>query len=150
MFAIDVRQEAEPQPHRPTQPHEIRDVHQTTCCVVGAGPAGMMLALLLARQGISTTLLESHADFDRDFRGDTIHPAIMEILDDIGLAQPLLATVPHSKVHRIVPPLPGPNPIAVDFANLGGKFPYMTFMRQVDFLKFMADAAGQYPACKLT
>jgi 2-polyprenyl-6-methoxyphenol hydroxylase-like FAD-dependent oxidoreductase len=150
MFAIDVRQQAEDQPHAAAAAHEIRDVHQTTGCVVGAGPAGMLFALLLARQGISTALLESHADFDRDFRGDSIHPAIMEILDEVGLAQRLLASVPHTKVRRIVPPLPGPNPVTIDFANLGGKFPYMTFMRQVDFLEFMADAAGQYPAFKLT
>jgi len=128
-LAIDVRQHAEGQPHTAAAANDIRDVHQTSCCVVGAGPAGMLLGLLLARQGISTTLLESHADFDRDFRGDTIHPAIMEILDEVGLAQRLLDTVPHTKVQRIVPPVPGPNPPAVDFRKLGGRFPFMTLMR---------------------
>src|SRR5438067_7335526 len=78
-MAIDVRREAE-QEHRPVQPHELRDVHQTTGCIVGGGPGGMILGLLLARQGIPTTLLEAHADFDREFRGDSIHPAIMDIL----------------------------------------------------------------------
>jgi NADPH-dependent 2,4-dienoyl-CoA reductase/sulfur reductase-like enzyme len=73
-MAIDVTQQAEQQPQTTTQAHEIRDLHQTTCCVVGAGAAGMLQGLLLARQGIPTTLLEAHADFDRDFRGDTIHP----------------------------------------------------------------------------
>jgi 2-polyprenyl-6-methoxyphenol hydroxylase-like FAD-dependent oxidoreductase len=67
----------------------IIDSEQTTCCVVGGGPGGMMLSLLLARKTVPVTLLEAHKDFDRDFRGDTIHPAILEILDEIGLAEPL-------------------------------------------------------------
>ena len=63
----------------------IRDVEETTCCIVGGGPAGAVLALLLTRQGIPVTLLEQHADFDRDFRGDTLHPSILEVMDEIGL-----------------------------------------------------------------
>jgi 2-polyprenyl-6-methoxyphenol hydroxylase-like FAD-dependent oxidoreductase len=148
-MAIDLRQQAEAQPHTPAQAHTILDVHQTTCCVVGGGPGGVLLGLLLARQGIPTTLLEAHADFDREFRGDTIHPAIMEILDEVGLAQRLLETVPHTEVRRIVPPIGGPNPLVVDFARLGGPFPYMTFMRQAEFLTFLAAEAGRYPAFKL-
>jgi 2-polyprenyl-6-methoxyphenol hydroxylase-like FAD-dependent oxidoreductase len=70
----------------------VLDSTQTTCCIVGGGPGGMMLALLLARKGVSVTLLEAHKDFDRDFRGDTIHPSILEILDEIGLAEPLHRT----------------------------------------------------------
>src|SRR5213082_1355841 len=65
-------------------------VEQTTCCIVGSGPAGAVLALLLARKGIPVMLLEEHMDFDRDFRGDTIHPSVMQILDEIGLADRLL------------------------------------------------------------
>src|SRR5919202_1895659 len=72
----------------------------TTCCVVGGGPAGAVLALLLARQGVSVVLLEAHMDFDRDFRGDTLHPSVMEILDDLGLARRVLA-LPHGEVHRL-------------------------------------------------
>ncbi len=147
-MAIDVRQQAEQaQTHAP--PHEVRDVHQTTCCVVGGGPAGVILALLLARQGIPTVLLESHADFDRDFRGDSIPPAIMEILEDIGLAGRLLETVPHTEVRRVVPPLPGRTPLSIDFSTLGGKFPFMTFMRQAAFLEFLAAEASRYSAFHL-
>src|SRR5512138_1246165 len=79
---------------------EILDRVETTCCVVGAGPAGAVLSYLLARQGIPVTLLEAHADFDRDFRGDTLHPAILEVLDEVGLADKLLA-LPHTKIRTV-------------------------------------------------
>src|SRR6266542_713770 len=88
----------EPHPARPgaraPQPRELRTVRQTTCCVVGAGPAGAMLALLLARQRVPVVLLEAHGDFDRDFRGDSLHPAIMQFLDELGLDDQLLAFPP--------------------------------------------------------
>src|SRR5213594_722316 len=79
---------------------------QTTCCVVGAGPAGAVLAFMLARQGIDVTLLESHQDFDRDFRGDTLHPSILEVMDELGLADRLLQ-LPHTKFNLVAPPAPG-------------------------------------------
>lgn len=65
---------------------------RTTCCVVGGGPAGAVLALLLARRGVDVTLLEAHSDFDRKFRGDTIHPSVMELMDRLGLIEEVLAT----------------------------------------------------------
>ena len=68
---------------------EILDVRETACCIVGGGPGGMMLALLLARRGVPVTLLEAHPTFERDFRGDTVHPGLLEILDEIGLADRL-------------------------------------------------------------
>jgi 2-polyprenyl-6-methoxyphenol hydroxylase-like FAD-dependent oxidoreductase len=73
--------------------------HTTGCCVVGGGPGGLFLALLLARQGVAVTLLESHHDFDRDFRGDTIHPTTLELLDRLGLAR-ALHQLPHAEMRQ--------------------------------------------------
>src|SRR6266567_2043118 len=71
--------------------HQVLDAIETTCCIVGAGPGGAVLALLLARQGISVTLLEAHEDFDRDFRGDGLQPAVLDLLGQMGLADRVLA-----------------------------------------------------------
>ncbi len=76
------------------------DTQQTTCCIVGGGPAGTLLALLLVRTGIPVTLLEAQRDFDREFRGDGLHISVMEIMDDLGLADGL-PRIPHSKVFTI-------------------------------------------------
>jgi 2-polyprenyl-6-methoxyphenol hydroxylase-like FAD-dependent oxidoreductase len=88
------------QTERPTGQHEevseLRDVERTTCCVVGGGPGGTVLALLLAKAGVAVTLLEAHPDFDREFRGDTLHPSVMEIMDQLGLADRLLE-LPHTE-----------------------------------------------------
>src|SRR5438270_13427982 len=78
----------------------ISSVEETRCCVVGAGPAGAVLGLLLARAGVPVTLLEAHPDFDRDFRGDTVHPPTLELLAQLGLADRLHA-LPHSKVRAL-------------------------------------------------
>jgi 2-polyprenyl-6-methoxyphenol hydroxylase-like FAD-dependent oxidoreductase len=85
----------------PAKEHTIKQVQQTTCCIVGGGPAGAVLALLLARKGIAVMLLEAHMDFEREFRGDTVHPSTMEILDQLGLADRLLE-IPHTEMSQFV------------------------------------------------
>src|SRR6266516_6140077 len=124
--------------------HQVLDAIETTCCIVGAGPGGAVLALLLARQGISVTLLEAHEDFDRDFRGDTIHPSILHIMDQLGLADRLLQ-LRHSKIHTATFVTPdGPVTIA-DFRRLNTRFPFIALLPQVDFLEFITTEAKQYP-----
>src|SRR6476646_4760654 len=94
-------------------------------CIAGGGPAGMMLGLLLARAGVDVLVLEKHADFLRDFRGDTIHPSTLEILDDIGLAERVLA-LPHTKapvLHLRTPS--GPPALVEDLSRLPTKFPFI-------------------------
>src|SRR3712207_2788971 len=109
--------------------HEGRDVKRTTCCIVGGGPAGGVLALLLARSGVNVTLLEAHLDFDREFRGDTIHPSVMEIMNQLGLAERLLE-LRHTKVRSAtVQTVSGPF-TPLDFSHLKTRFPYITMMPQ--------------------
>ena len=130
-------------------PESVVDVHQTGCCVVGGGPGGLMLALLLAPRGVPVTLLEAHQDFDRQFRGDTLHPAILsEILDQIGLAEALLR-LPHVRWY-------GPTILAadgpftpIDFRRLHTRFPYILVMPQERLLAFLAGQAKHYPHFRL-
>ena len=86
-------QESTPRRQASNDDIELIDTQEATCCVVGGGPAGVVLSLLLARRGVNVVLLEAHLDFDREFRGDTLHPAILEIMDELGLAERLHETV---------------------------------------------------------
>ena len=127
---------------------EIRDVHQTSCCIVGGGPGGVMLALFLVRRGVSVTLLEMHKDFDREFRGDTVHPSVMEILDQIGLADKLLE-IPHSKVTGPTIQFSNGPFRPFDLARLKTRFPYISMIPQTRFLEFITGEAARYPQFKL-
>lgn len=127
---------------------EVRDVKRTTCCVVGGGPGGAVLALLLARRGVDVTLLEAHPDFDREFRGDTLHPSVMEIMDGLGLAERLLE-LRHSEVRSFtLQTVSGPF-TPIDFSRLDTKYPYITIMPQKKFLEFITEEAARYPSFRL-
>ncbi len=125
-------------------PEAIADVVHTGCAIVGGGPAGMVLALLLARQGIDTTLLEAHHDFDRDFRGDTVHPSTLEVLDQIGLAQRVLA-LPHGKVRSLELITPERTVTIANLSRLKTPFPFVTMLPQVHLLNLLAEEAQKFP-----
>ena len=129
-------------------PDAIADVAHTGCVIVGGGPAGMVLALLLARQAIDTTLLEAHHDFDRDFRGDTVHPSTLEILDQIGLAQRVLA-LPHGKVRSLALITPERTVTIADLSRLKTPFPFVTMLPQVHLLNLLAEEAKKFPNFRL-
>src|SRR6266699_2731027 len=130
------------------QTQQPEQVEQTTCCIVGSGPAGAVLALLLARRGVPIVLLEEHMDFDRDFRGDTIHPSVMQILDEIGLADRLLQ-LPHTKVYGLPVQTAKGYVTLADFHRLKTRFPYIALIPQTDFLAFITTEARRYAKFRL-
>lgn len=113
------------------------------CCIAGGGPAGLMLGVLLARGGVNVRVLEKHADFLRDFRGDTIHPSTLEIIYELGLLDQFLK-LPHQKVHRLNGQFGDLRMIMADFSHLPVHAPYIAMMPQWDFLDFLADEGRRY------
>jgi 2-polyprenyl-6-methoxyphenol hydroxylase-like FAD-dependent oxidoreductase len=117
---------------------------KTTACVVGGGPAGMMLGFLLARAGVHTTVLEKHADFLRDFRGDTIHPSTMELMYELGLLDEFLK-LPHSEVRHLTGEVGKTSLRIADFTHLPVHCRFVAFMPQWHFLNFLAEHGKKYP-----
>src|SRR5512146_1164795 len=109
----------------------------TTCCIDGGGPAGMMLGFLLARAGVKVTVLEKHADFLRDFRGDTIHPSTLELMHELGLLDEFLK-LPHSRVVRLSGQVGDTTISLADFSHLPTHYKFIALMPQWDFLDFLA------------
>jgi 2-polyprenyl-6-methoxyphenol hydroxylase-like FAD-dependent oxidoreductase len=118
------------------------------CCIAGGGPAGMMLGLLLARQGVEVMVLEKHGDFLRDFRGDTVHPSTLRLLDELGMADEFLE-LPHQEVRQVGVTTDDGTYVLADFGRLRGSFPFLAFVPQWDLLDFLADRARRYPNFQL-
>ncbi|PRW62621.1 FAD-dependent oxidoreductase [Actinopolyspora mortivallis] len=119
---------------------------RTTCCIVGGGPAGMVLGLLLARAGVPVTVLEKHADFLRDFRGDTVHPTTMSLLEELGLAE-RFAELPQNRIDRIAIPVgpEGRSQLLADFRRAPLKYDYVAMVPQWDLLNLLAEEARREP-----
>lgn len=120
----------------------------TRCCVVGGGPAGMMLGLLLARAGVRTTVLEKHADFLRDFRGDTVHPSTLRIMDELGLLDAFLQR-PHQRLRSVNGVFGNERVQLGDFSGLPERYAFIAMMPQWEFLDFLAGEARKLPAFSL-
>ncbi len=120
----------------------------TRCAIAGGGPAGMMLGFLLARAGIDVLVLEKHADFLRDFRGDTIHPSTLEIMHELGLLDEFLK-LPHSEVRELTGLIGEDRVVLADFSHLPTRCQFVAFIPQWDFLDFLADHAKLYPSFHL-
>lgn len=121
---------------------------ETCCCIAGGGPAGMMLGLLLARAGVEVIVLEKHADFLRDFRGDTIHPSTLELMYELGFLEEFLRR-PHQELHRLTGQIGSDTVPLADFTHLPTKCRFIAFMPQWDFLDFLAARANRYPSFRL-
>jgi 2-polyprenyl-6-methoxyphenol hydroxylase-like FAD-dependent oxidoreductase len=121
----------------------------TGCAVAGGGPGGVVLAYLLARAGVAVTLLESRPDFDRRFRGDALAPPVLELLDALGLAQPLLAEIPHGTADAFVWRTPTRAYRLADYRRTSATYPYYALVPQGRFLPFMVERAARFPGFRV-
>ena len=121
---------------------------ETTCCIVGGGPAGIMLGYQLARAGVAVTVLEKHKDFNRDFRGDTVHPSTLEVMYELGLLDEFLK-VPHQRLNSVGGVIGGFHLRAADFSRMPTHCKFVALMPQWDFLNFLSGAARQFPGFTL-
>jgi 2-polyprenyl-6-methoxyphenol hydroxylase-like FAD-dependent oxidoreductase len=121
---------------------------QTRCAIVGGGPAGMMAGYLLARAGVPVAVLEKHADFNRDFRGDTIHPSTLELMYELGLLEQFLK-LPHQELRELRAVVNGQVVPAADFTKLPTRCKFIAFMPQWDFLDFLSSHSKQFPTFQL-
>ncbi|MGO4571779.1 FAD-dependent oxidoreductase [Microvirga sp. 2TAF3] len=121
---------------------------QVRCCIVGGGPAGMMLGFLLARAGVEVLVLEKHADFLRDFRGDTIHPSTLEVMHELGLLEEFLKR-PHQKVQLVRVQIEDTLLTLADFSHMPTYCKFVALMPQWDFLNFLAEQGRRFPTFRL-
>jgi 2-polyprenyl-6-methoxyphenol hydroxylase-like FAD-dependent oxidoreductase len=124
--------------------NSISQTVQTRCCIVGAGPAGMVLGFLLARAGVEVLVLEKHKDFLRDFRGDTIHPSTLELMYELGILDDFLRR-PHQELRQIGARIEDFEVTVADFSHLPTHCKFVGLMPQWDFLNFIAEKAKDYP-----
>jgi 2-polyprenyl-6-methoxyphenol hydroxylase-like FAD-dependent oxidoreductase len=124
------------------------EVPKTACCIVGGGPAGMMLGYILARNGIQVTVLEKHNDFFRDFRGDTVHPSTLQVMDELGLIDSFLR-LPHQRLQTLDGMFGGTSVRIADLRRLDTKYPFIAFMPQWDFLNFLRESGQRFPSLKV-
>lgn len=122
----------------------MSESQRVQCCIVGGGPAGMMLGYLLGRAGVKTVVLEKHADFLRDFRGDTVHPSTLRIMQELGLLEEFLQ-LPHSRIGPLSGEIDDRRVQLADFGRLPGRCNFIALMPQWDFLNFLADKGKRFP-----
>jgi 2-polyprenyl-6-methoxyphenol hydroxylase-like FAD-dependent oxidoreductase len=126
----------------------MADSLQVQCCIAGGGPAGMMLGYLLGRAGVRTVVLEKHADFLRDFRGDTVHPSTLMIMQELGLIEDFLK-LPHSEIRALSVEIGNTLLKVADFSRIAAPCKFIALMPQWDFLNFLADKGRLFPALKV-
>jgi 2-polyprenyl-6-methoxyphenol hydroxylase-like FAD-dependent oxidoreductase len=134
-------------PGRPAEPPGERSKN-VRCCIVGGGPAGMMLGYLLGRAGVETLVLEKHADFFRDFRGDTVHPSTLQVMNELGLIDGFLK-LPHQELQKMDGQMGKTSVRIADLSRLKVNYPFIALMPQWDFLNYLREQGGKYPSLQV-